>query len=317
MKSRDILFIFDARDCIPNGERETGAEGPRIDAFSNKTIISDVCLKRTIRDYFLIKGDEVDNILVRQKFEYSDIGRISMKKTLIEDIGIKKDTLKEMDENKLYDAIKTKFIDHRLFGSIFYLNRELTTTTGAVQFENTLSYNEPNVIEFAITSTIASESGKGAGAMGRSYIIDYAIFPVHGIAKESLSKISGASELDIIKLFDALWNGIKSRITRTKFQQSPRLIISLVMKDHRLQIPKFKSSISLVNQNVSSFENCEFEITEFVELVKNFNDQIEMIEFREDPFVKYRYKEDNLDSINKIVKYIPDCPRLVELKDYY
>ncbi|MHA1360050.1 MAG: type I CRISPR-associated protein Cas7 [Candidatus Helarchaeota archaeon] len=302
MKTREILFVMDSRDSNPNGERETGIGGARIDPSTNRAIISDVCLKRILRDYFMITERDGDRVLLKQTFKYSENGRIPVKETLLEDLGIEESALRKMDANQLQKLIISVFIDHRLFGSIVFLNKKLFATTGAVQFENTLSLNIPQVISFAITSTMASEKGKGAGAIGKTSILNYAIFSIHGLIKEALSEKTGATEEDAEKLFDALWNAVNSTITRTKVQQSSRLIISLVMKDPRFQIPHFKDAIKLKQENVSCFQDCLFIMDNLMNLILKYKDQIEKIEYQEDLFISYVYKEEKFKSFKEILK---------------
>jgi len=317
MKSREILFLMDSRDSNPNGEREPGMEGPRIDPLTNRAILSDVCLKRILRDYFLVKNKEYDYILMRQEFEYSTTGRVPIKNSLEKDLGTDETALKKTSAEQLYDKISNQFIDHRLFGSIFYLKKQLYATTGPVQFENALSLNIPQIITFAISSTMASEKDKGAGSLGKTSVLNYAILAIHGIIKEALSKKSKATEDDAKKLFDALWNGVSSKITRTKFQQLPRLLISLVMKDHRFQIPHFRDSIKLKNENVSNFKECVLVLDDLANMVEKHANQIECIELREDPFTKYEYGGKKFTSLKDVLKNIPNCPPLQNLTDFY
>lgn len=314
MKSRDLLFIFDARDCNPNAERLSGMEGPRIDPFTNKALISDVCLKRMIRDYFLKTLDsDTDNVLVRQAFVYTSDGQVPMKKTLLKDLGYNKDELKEKTREELINLIQNRFIDHRLFGSIFYVQRELFQTTGPIQFENSFSLNIPEVLKFSITSTLASESGKGAGSIGKYYALDYAIFLVHGISKESLAKLSGATEQDAIKLYKGMWEGIKSKTTRTKFQQLPRLLISVIPKDFRLQIPHLKDSITLQKKEPKCFKDCVLNLDLFLEKIEKFKEQIDKIEYIADPDLSYENNTTEFTDFEEIRKFIDECPELVKI----
>ena len=71
-KSREFLLVFDARDCVPNGDREPGIGGPRVDSQSGKAIITDVCIKRTIRNYFLKINLSGVKIMARQGLEFSE-----------------------------------------------------------------------------------------------------------------------------------------------------------------------------------------------------------------------------------------------------
>lgn len=319
MRSRELFFVFDARDCVPNGERMPGFTGPRIDPLTRRSLISDISFKRMIRDYLLTYQDENNRVMVRQEFKYSKTeGRIAMKNIFLDDLTDNgKIDISKMDTEKLLNIIKENFIDHRLFGSIFYLNQELKATTGPIQFENTYSYNKPNIIDLRISSTLASESGKDAGSLGNSVILDYAVFPVHGISKESLSKISGATENDIKKLFDSMWNGLLLQNTRTKIQQMPRLLVSVIMKDARTHMPEFKDAILLVDNNVSCFDDCVFDLTNFRTLVEIFSDKIDAIEYREGIRMKYQYKETNFSTFKEISKFISRCPPLELISDYF
>jgi CRISPR-associated protein Csh2 len=301
LKSRNILFIYDSRDCNPNGERETGFEGPRIDPLTSKAIVSDVSLKRTMRDYFLNScSGSSDKIMLRQKFEYNKEGRISIQQSLLNDIQKTEKELNELPFNEIKKEIEEHFIDQRLFGSMLLIKNQFVGTTGPVQFENSLSFNIPKVYGLPITTNLASEKGKGAGSMGKYSFLNYAIFPVHGIVKQSLSEKSGAKEKDSLKLFESMWEGVKSITTRTKFQQMPRLLISIIYKDYRFQNNGLKSSIDLTKRNVSCFNDCIFIIDSFIEQIKKYEKEITKIEYKEDKDTKYQFKGEEFKRIKDI-----------------
>lgn len=314
LNSRQILFLFDARDCNPNGEREKGFQGPRIDPYSRRAIITDVSFKYLIRRYFLnTEESQKNNILMRQSFKYENGNEISIKENLLDIFDVSKKHLKNMSKKELIKLIESRFIDHRLFGSMLFVHRDLHATTGPVQFQNTLSMNIPRIIEIPITSTLASETGKGAGAMGRYSIVDYAIFPVYGIIKKALAKYSGAREEDYPKLLNAMWNGVKSLNTRTKFQQLPRLLLSISPNDSRLQIPNIRTSINLLNNYSSNFKECCFDIENFVKKIKKFNNFISKIGYKEDKEITYCYEGEEFSSIKNIRKFIKSCPELFQI----
>ncbi len=309
LKSRQILFLFDARDCNPNGERESGIDGPRIDPITGKAIITDVSFKFLIRDYFLKSStSKSDHILMRQSLKYKNGKEISIKQYLLNVFGLSKAQLKKKSKKEIITLIENRFIDHRLFGSIFYIQGDLHSVMGPVQFQNTLSLNSPRKIDIPITSVIASESGKGQGSMGKYYIIDYSIFPVYGIIKNSLAEISGAKEKDFLKLIRGMWIGIQSQTTRTKFQQLPRLLISIVPKDNRFQIPEIRNVIELNGSAVSVFKDCTFNLEKFINIIKNHKDKIEKVEYKEDQDISYSYKGKELHSISDIAKFIENPP---------
>lgn len=297
LKTREILFIFDSRDCCPNGEREPGNEGPRIDSISNRTLMTDACFKRIIRDYFMYLDKAGNKIMVRQKLDYNDDDHIEMDEKFLNDLGVSESELKDMDTNELESLITATFIDYRLFGSMFETSKSLIRRTGCVQFEHSLSLNIPSLIQMSISSSMASESGKGAGALGSTTILDYAIFATHAVMNERLAKISGATEEDASSLFKAIWDGVKALNTRTKFQMLPRGLIAIVPKDSRLKISGISSSIKLKEMNCKSFYECDLQLDAFVELVGQFADRIETIEYHLGPNFKFTIDGKEYDDL--------------------
>ncbi|MHA1370318.1 MAG: CRISPR-associated protein [Promethearchaeota archaeon] len=316
MKSREILFIFDARDCNPNGERQAGILGPRIDPDTGKVIITDVCLKRTLRTYFInFHDNKNDNIYSVRKVPYINGKEIPLSQLFLKQLGLTDKEVKMIKgENELYQYFIKHFLDHRLFGSIFTIRKKQFAVTGPVQFENSFSMNIPKIQEITITSTLASEKEKGAGSIGKYSILKYAVFLVHGIVKQSLAKKSGGTEKDIEKLYDGLWNSLKSLITRSKIQQMSRLIIGLVMKDPRKQIMAIKNSIELTSDKVIGFNECVFKMDDFISLIEKHKKEIEIIEYKEDPNIIFRFKDQIFHSITNINKFVQNCPEFVEIQ---
>ncbi|MBD3352802.1 MAG: hypothetical protein GF364_15040 [Candidatus Lokiarchaeota archaeon] len=302
LDSREILFIFDSRDCCPNGEREVGNQGPRIDSISNRAMVTDLCLKRIIRDYFMYLDNKNDKILVRQTIEYGDNQEISIDQRFIEDLGVEESRIKKMSTNELRTLVSDTFIDHRLFGSMLILSNEFIATTGCVQFENSLSMNIPSVIQTSISSTLASESGKGAGSLGLSSVLDYGVFCVHGIVNKRLSELSSASEEDGRKLFEAMWNGVKALNTRTKFQMLPRGLISVIPKDTRFRIPHVNQSIRLADEQGKNFYECIFNLDELFKLLLKYQDRIKKIDYFFDPGFNMEVNSVIFNSFTKALK---------------
>ncbi|MHA1767546.1 MAG: CRISPR-associated protein [Promethearchaeota archaeon] len=313
IKSRQILFIFDARDCNPNSDRDPANQGPRIDSETGKALITDVCLKRMIRDYFLNKNNKFEKILSRNSLTFVSTGFIPPKQVFLQDVGLEEEDFNNKDPSEIYTKICMNFIDHRLFGSIFWIKGKLYATTGPVQFEISHSLNLPKVYRISISSSMASEKEKGAGALGKYFFINYGIFLTHGIIKQSLAEYSNALESDCIKLFEGLWFGTYNLLTRSKNNMNPRLLLSLKFHDQRTQIPFLKQSIQLHDKKVYSFKDCIFNIDKFVEILKIHHDKIEIIEYREDPYIKYKYNSKNLNSIEELSNIIPNCPNFQKI----
>lgn len=315
-KSREILFIFDSRDSNPNGERDPHIQGPRIDPKTGYAIVSDLRIKRTIRDYLIKNGYGNDNkVMSRRSLAYDNRTEISEKDRIIKDFNTSENELKRKNDQELYDLIADTYIDHRLFGSLTKISNDLHGTTGPVQFEVSFSLNIPRVICLPITASLSSESSKSAGAMGKSYFLDYAIFPVHGILKNSLAKISKATEIDVNKLFRGLWDGTKSLNTRSKFGQMPRLLISLIMKKPGYQLSGIKHvfSGSSVKENCSTIEDIDIKLDRLGEYIEQYKEKIEAIEYKEDISLNLHFQDKVLNSISDLAKYISNCPQFISI----
>ena len=316
-KSRELIFLFDAKDCNPNGERDTHASGPRIDRETGRAIVTDLRIKRFVREYFLkTSNSKNENILVKRDFIYNKQNEVKhFKDVFIDDLPFDEETIKNLNEKQIYDSIAESFIDHRLFGHLFEISNNLYGITGPVQFETTFSLNKPYIIPITITSALSSESTKGAGAMGQYHILNYAIFPVHGIVKSSLARISKATESDIGRLFDGLWDGLKTLNTRSKIGQTPRLLLSLVMKKPGYQIPRFRSIFDdyRVNEKLEDIQDVLFDLEQFKLLLGKFGNKIEYIEYREDPVLNYVIDKTEIQSITEISDLIKNTPPFIEV----
>lgn len=315
IKSREFLFLFDGRDCVPNGEREPGLNGPRIDVGSARAVITDVCLKRSVRDFFFnVSRRKNEKILNRREMSYCEDGPVPLKDSLFTDLDIAEGDLKGKSTSEINNLLASRFIDYRLFGAILNVGKDLVSRTGPVQIETTKSLNIPHVIQLQISSVMASDKQHSAGALGTSVILDYAAFLTHGIIKQSLGNKTGAVEEDAARFFTALWNGLKVKQTRTKFNQIPRLLISLVMTDQRTQVPMLRKSISLTSEFIPNFQSCILKVDELANLIAKFAGKIEVIEFMEDPWINLQINAEQLKSIRDLPIYVANCPPMVPLE---
>jgi CRISPR-associated protein Cas7/Csh2 subtype I-B len=314
-KSRQILFLYDCRDGNPNGERDSVLSGPRIDPYNKKAMVSDLCLKRIVRDYFQDKypKDTDKRILVQNELRYSESESVELKDIFLNDLGKNEDEIASLNFDQKKSLLSSRFIDHRLFGSLLRVDKALYSTTGATQFEIAHSLNIPYIISPTITSTIASEAGKGAGALGKTHILNYALIAFNGIIKNSLAKLSGMNEGDVLLLFEALWNGILAKTTRTKPQLLPRLLISIISKEPNFQLPLLTKYIENENINAKNFLEISLNMEKFVNLISQFIDQIECIEYRMDPEIQLIYKGKNYNSFAEIVQKSPKQPAIKQI----
>lgn len=227
----EILFIYDITDANPNGD-PNDENRPRMDVEAGRAKVSDVRLKRTIRDYLHdYCGEE---IFVRE-IEKDD-GTIQEGKDRAEDFfkgNTAENVLKKRD--LIQNQAIEKCIDVRLFGATIPVSmvvdkkekKSSVTLTGPVQFAMGTSLHrvEPRFIKG--TGAFASGQGKGQKTFREEYVLPYALIGFYGIVNQQAAKTTKLAAPDAEKLFEAIWYGTKNLITRSKIGQRPLLLLLL------------------------------------------------------------------------------------------
>ena len=216
LKNRsEFLFIYDVKDANPNGD-PLDENKPRVDEETGQIIVTDVRLKRTIRDYLAtVKGLDVFIIEMRD-----------------EDGNLRTKEDRSADFNDDPDLILEKCIDMRLFGATTAIKGKTITWTGPVQFKYGRSLHKVDGPVFVKGTTVMpSKEGKKQGTFREEWIVPYALIAFHGVANEYAAKNTRLTEDDLALMVEAMWNGTKDLITRSKFGQMPRLLLRIVYKE--------------------------------------------------------------------------------------
>lgn len=289
----EIVFLYDVKDANPNGDPDDD-NNPRLDG-EGVNIVTDVRLKRTIRDYWLDKYQDADGkkILVQRVENVAD-GTISNMSALI----LKALDIKEGEENKggkvrqkIRKIIPEKYIDVRFFGAAITLKGANTSITGPVQFGIGRSLNKPEIKSYTITTTFASTEGKGQGTFGETNGVDYSLIGFEGVISEYRAKHTGLTEKDISLLQDGLWDGTKNLNTRSKFNHSPRLMVFVKYKKENFQIGGLKRLLEITNVDAKSESDVILVLDRFVDRLVEFKDCIEEIHLKEDSLLNCNYKD--------------------------
>ncbi|MBI2807300.1 MAG: type I-B CRISPR-associated protein Cas7/Csh2 [Planctomycetes bacterium] len=236
MKRTEIVYLYDIIDANPNGD-PNDENRPRMDAESGCAKVSDVRLKRTIRDYLHESGGQ--EIFCRQ-IEKSD-GTIQAGKDRAEDFFEKvtekarNEAKTVLDKRALIEAEVLKAcIDVRLFGATIPIPKlpknknekdSSVTLTGPVQFAMGTSLHrvEPRFIKG--TGAFASGQGAQQKTFREEYVLPYALIAFYGIVNEQAAKTTKLTDEDVEALFESVWYGTKNLITRSKFGQRPLLLL--------------------------------------------------------------------------------------------
>ena len=213
-KRREVVFVYTVRDANPNGDPDD-ENRPRTDD-EGYALVSDVRLKRTIRDYLL--SNKMD-VLVKRV--YGDEGNIFDMDKRITSVLDQNDA---KNRNTILKKIPEKFIDARLFGFVGTVKGANCSLTGPVQFTIGKSLNKPTISTHTITSVLAGASEKG-GSIGNFHILDYALIRFQGVICPRLAEESGMTKEDLQLLYRGVWKGTQILNTRSKFNHVPKLLL--------------------------------------------------------------------------------------------
>ncbi len=215
----ELLFLYDVKDANPNGD-PLDENKPRIDEETGVNIVTDVRLKRTVRDYFFAykgyDGKDGKDIFVREIAD--EEGKIQTAK------------VRAMDFNGDRGDILERCIDVRIFGGTIPLGKrkDAITLTGPVQFKMGRSLHPVVMKHIKGTGAFASEEKKSTTKTFREEdILYYSLIAFHGIVNPAAAASSTASQEDIKLLLEGMWEGTRNLISRSKFGQLPRLLLKL------------------------------------------------------------------------------------------
>lgn len=206
----DFLYIFDVQDGNPNGDPDAG-NLPRMDTGTGEGLVSDVCLKRKIRNYVqTVKGcAEGYDIFIKEKAILNNAIKEAR-----DDESVKK--AKDSDKTEAArDFMCRKYFDVRTFGAVM-LTGEKTKNAGQVRGPIQLTFgrsvgsidSQDHVItRMAVASE--KESKKQAGGnrtIGRKATVPYGLYVAHGFVSANLARQTGFSEDDLQLVWEALAN---------------------------------------------------------------------------------------------------------------
>jgi len=300
LKNRhEIVFIYDVRDANPNGDPDN-SNMPRVDDATEENIVTDVRLKRTIRDYWLAKGKKV---LIRAETDENG-NRKTMDDLATEFLNLGTITTKNAGEarKKLANEMPKEYIDVRTFGAAVTLAKANYSLTGTVQFGLGRSLNIPMIQTKTITSTLASTEEKGAGAIGEYHIVDYSLIKFHGIVSEINAHETGYTNVDLTQLFNGLWAGTKQLNTRSKFNHTPRLLIDVESSEGKSQIGDLDLCFELdKKEEIKSVEQAVLNISEFISRIEKVNDNIHSLNIKHNNALKLT---NNNEEIKDLKEYL-------------
>lgn len=223
MNRIDFVYLFDVQDGNPNGDPDAG-NLPRVDAETGQGLVTDVCLKRKVRNYVQITQGN-DKILVQSKelsgkevfingeidTAFNELGiDVSKDKDLEGKKREKKEYAQGSEVEKARAYMCKKFYDVRTFGAVLSTGKNAGQVRGPIQLTFARSIDPVVPKEHAITVCAARDTDKTyssqVGIQGRKTTIAYGLYRCHGFISPNLAKQTGFSDADKELFFEALKN---------------------------------------------------------------------------------------------------------------
>jgi CRISPR-associated protein Csd2 len=202
----DFVFFFDVTDGNPNGDPDAG-NLPRIDPETNQGLVTDVCLKRKVRNYVTeMKGEDVGyKIYVRERSVLNSQHREAYKALKL-DAKAKELPKEEAKARELTRWMCQNFFDIRAFGAVMTTEVNAGQVRGPLQLTFARSIDPVVPAEFAITRCAVTNDRdlEKERTIGRKFTVPYGLYRCYGFLNASLAERTGFSEDDLMLFKSAL-----------------------------------------------------------------------------------------------------------------
>lgn len=201
-----MIFFFDVENGNPNGDPDAG-NLPRMDPETNHGLVSDVSLKRKIRNYVsdAKEGAQGYEIYMAEK---AVLNRQHTRAYEAEELksAAKKLPKEAADALRITNWMCRNFFDIRTFGAVMTTEVNAGQVRGPVQFSFARSVEPIMPLEISITrSSVTNEKDvEKERTMGRKHIVPYGLYVAHGFINAKLAEKTGFGENDLALLWDAL-----------------------------------------------------------------------------------------------------------------
>ncbi|MHB8369701.1 MAG: type I-C CRISPR-associated protein Cas7/Csd2 [Leptospirales bacterium] len=214
----DFVLAFDVKDGNPNGDPDAG-NLPRVDPETGRGLVTDVCIKRKIRNYVGLRHGEQPpyEIYIKEKAVLNNQNARAYKEIKLTD-SVQGDKKRKVGD-KVDEARKwmcQNFYDVRTFGAVMSTGLDIGVNCGQVRGPVQLTFarsvdpvvtSEHSITRMAVTTEAEEKKQEGGNrTMGRKFTIPYGLYVTHGFISAHLAEQTGFGEEDLELLFEALNN---------------------------------------------------------------------------------------------------------------
>ena len=222
----DFVFLFDVKDGNPNGDPDQ-LNLPRADAEDQHGLVTDVCIKRKVRNYVMLEKELKSpfDIFIRQEQVLNKII----------------DAAEGDNIQQRQDGLCQNYFDIRAFGAVLSTgDRGAGTVRGPVQFtfarsEDRIYQAEHSITRCAVTTeedAKKQEKREHASTFGRKSTVPYALYRMHGFISAIDAKKTKFSEEDLKLLWKSLINAFENDRAAARGEMNPRKLVIFKHSSH-------------------------------------------------------------------------------------
>jgi CRISPR-associated protein Csd2 len=227
----EFVFLFDVKDGNPNGDPDQ-ANLPRVDAENQEGLVTDVCMKRKVRNYVQLKFDtdpdaekKTHDIFIRQGIVLNAVI----------------DKAKGATPHERKETLCKQYWDIRAFGAVLSTGDVgAGTVRGPIQFtfsrsEDRIFQAEHTITRCAVATKEEKEKQKDrefASTIGRKSTVPYALYRMHGFISAVDAAKTGFSDDDLNLLWEALLNAFEHDRSAARGEMNPRKLIVFKHESH-------------------------------------------------------------------------------------
>lgn len=225
----DFVLLFEVKDGNPNGDPDAG-NLPRVDPETGEGLVTDVCLKRKVRNYVTLARDEQPPFEIYVK-ERAVLNRQHERAYIAKNIDLSGDGGKRKGGDRSDEArawMCQNFFDVRTFGAVMSTGINAGQVRGPVQITFGRSIGpvislEHSITRMAVATEAEAEKQQGDNrTMGRKHTVPYGLYRAHGFISAHLAKQTGFDEGDLHLLWEALTNMFEHDRSAARGQMATR-----------------------------------------------------------------------------------------------
>lgn len=302
IRSGEVLFVKTVRDGIPNRDPLADSDARRLFGEDDGRIsLSDVSIKRDVRDYVLAKYPDGDDAKDKFVFVHEErtadgklLGRGSLVERIFQQAGINVKDLKNSESKRL--ALSACAFDVRLFGAVYSVAKESFHLTGPVQFGWAHSlhpvatrYVQGTVVVPSKDKTIkddGTEDGNTQGSIWTTWHLPFAMFAMPAVVNATIAKETGMTSEDVELMLEGLWKGTLHRQARGRGFQQPQLLVHIEYSDPFFRIGYLDESLRVETADdgrPTALDHVTLDLTALNNRIIRYHDRIARIRVWRNP----------------------------------